>query len=235
MSLGLAHRNRSSKLKPRLSVHRPTITIDTTSPYEAPTEVSSDNYAGSEAVDYKEYDSKPSRPSHGYPFVPASWPSMHDPSGQTRFTPMENGGSEMNSGVVTDLGTGSPDLAPDNPFAFTPGQLNKMFNPKSLPAFGKLGGLAGIEKGLRSMPPHTSESPVRKQSKWSSEEDALIIELRGSGMKWDDISKRLPGRSHISCRLRYQNYLERRSEWDEERKNRLARLHERFGETSHSV
>ncbi|KAK0732653.1 hypothetical protein B0T21DRAFT_384877 [Apiosordaria backusii] len=80
----------------------------------------------------------------------------------------------------------------------------------------------------RSMPPHTSESPAKKQSKWSPEEDALIIELRGRGMKWDDISKRLPGRSSISCRLHYQNYLERRSEWDEERKNKLARLYERF-------
>ncbi|KAK4186568.1 snRNA-activating protein complex subunit 4 [Podospora australis] len=78
------------------------------------------------------------------------------------------------------------------------------------------------------MPPHTSESPAKKQSKWSPDEDALIIELRGSGMKWDDISKRLPGRSSISCRLHYQNYLERRSEWDEERKNKLARLYERF-------
>lgn len=79
----------------------------------------------------------------------------------------------------------------------------------------------------RNMPPHTSESPAKKQSKWSAEEDALIIELRGSGMKWEDISKRLPGRSAISCRLHYQNYLERRSEWDEERKNKLARLYER--------
>lgn len=79
----------------------------------------------------------------------------------------------------------------------------------------------------RSMPPHTAESPAKKQSKWSPEEDALIIELRGSGMKWEDISKRLPGRSAISCRLHYQNYLERRSEWDEERKNKLARLYER--------
>jgi hypothetical protein len=77
------------------------------------------------------------------------------------------------------------------------------------------------------MPPHTFESPAKKQSKWSSQEDSLIIELRGSGMKWDDISKRLPGRSSISCRLHYQNYLERRSEWDEERKNKLARLYER--------
>jgi hypothetical protein len=55
----------------------------------------------------------------------------------------------------------------------------------------------------------------------------LIIDLRGRGMKWEDISKQLPGRSAISCRLHYQNYLERRSEWDEDRKNKLARLYER--------
>lgn len=71
------------------------------------------------------------------------------------------------------------------------------------------------------------ESPAKKQSKWSVDEDAKIIQLRGEGMKWEDISKHLPGRSAISCRLHYQNYLERRSEWDEDRKNKLARLYER--------
>jgi hypothetical protein len=74
---------------------------------------------------------------------------------------------------------------------------------------------------------HVAEPPVKKL-KWSSEEDRLIIELRGKGMKWEDISKRLPGRTAISCRLRYQNYLERRSEWDEDKKNKLARLYERY-------
>ncbi|KAJ3496892.1 hypothetical protein NLG97_g2323 [Lecanicillium saksenae] len=69
---------------------------------------------------------------------------------------------------------------------------------------------------------------ARKQTKWSPEEDAIIIQLRGNGMKWDDISKHLPGRSSISCRLHYQNYLERRSEWDEDRKDKLARLYDRF-------
>jgi hypothetical protein len=76
--------------------------------------------------------------------------------------------------------------------------------------------------------PHPAESPAKKkQSKWSSEEDALITDLRGNGMKWEDISKHLPGRSAISCRLRFQNYLERRPEWDEEKMNKLARLYER--------
>jgi curved DNA-binding protein CbpA len=38
----------------------------------------------------------------------------------------------------------------NNPFAFTPGQLNKLINPKSLSAFYALGGLRGLEKGLRN-------------------------------------------------------------------------------------
>ncbi|KAF8539177.1 hypothetical protein BDD12DRAFT_738027 [Trichophaea hybrida] len=80
----------------------------------------------------------------------------------------------------------------------------------------------------RQLPRKPSSSPAKKQTKWTPEEDALIIELRGKGEKWEDISKRLPGRTAISCRLHYQNYLERRSEWDEDKKNRLGRLYERF-------
>lgn len=75
---------------------------------------------------------------------------------------------------------------------------------------------------------HNSHAhPAKKQSKWSPYEDSKIISLRAEGMKWEDISRHLPGRSAISCRLHYQNYLERRSEWDEDRKDRLARLYER--------
>ncbi|CAI7576281.1 unnamed protein product [Penicillium viridicatum] len=39
---------------------------------------------------------------------------------------------------------------PDNKFAFSPGQLNKLFNPKSLAAFYALGGLHGLEYGLQT-------------------------------------------------------------------------------------
>ncbi|KAF5017240.1 hypothetical protein F66182_10852 [Fusarium sp. NRRL 66182] len=38
----------------------------------------------------------------------------------------------------------------NNPFAFSPGQLGKLINPKNLAAFAALGGLAGLEKGLRT-------------------------------------------------------------------------------------
>ena len=38
----------------------------------------------------------------------------------------------------------------NNPFAFSPGHLSKLINPKSLKAFYKLGGLNGIAAGLRT-------------------------------------------------------------------------------------
>lgn len=69
----------------------------------------------------------------------------------------------------------------------------------------------------------------KKQNKWLPEENALIISLRGKQMKWDEISKQLPGRSSVSCRLHYQNYLER-PEWDEDKRNKLARLYEKYAE-----
>jgi len=74
---------------------------------------------------------------------------------------------------------------------------------------------------------HPMEQPAKKQSKWSNDEDRLIIQLRGENMKWEEISKRLPGRSAISCRLHYQNFLERKAEWTQERDAKLARLYDR--------
>ncbi|OAL01959.1 hypothetical protein IQ06DRAFT_129986 [Phaeosphaeriaceae sp. SRC1lsM3a] len=115
-------------------------------------------------------------------------------------------------------------------------------HPQYRPIYAGHPGHASVHQGLprtngsppqalkrqASQTPLPEESPAKKQSKWTPEEDNLTIELRGQGMKWDDIAKRLPGRSSISCRLRYQNYLEKRAIWDEEKKNKLARLYARF-------
>ena len=79
-----------------------------------------------------------------------------------------------------------------------------------------------------SSPSHPSATPAKRQSKWTENENKSIIKLRNDDMKWEDISKKLPGRSAISCRLHYQNYLERSSEWDEEKRNRLAILYEQY-------
>ncbi|KAI9850217.1 MAG: hypothetical protein M1838_005987 [Thelocarpon superellum] len=49
-----------------------------------------------------------------------------------------------------DPGTEGDFSVPDNKFAFSPGQMTKLMNPKSLSAFYAVGGLAGLEKGLRT-------------------------------------------------------------------------------------
>ena len=49
-----------------------------------------------------------------------------------------------------DPGTEDDFQVENNKFAFSPGQLGKLYNPKSLSAFYALGGLKGIEKGLRT-------------------------------------------------------------------------------------
>ena len=52
--------------------------------------------------------------------------------------------------LVPDPGTEEDFTRENNPFAFAPGHLSKLLNPKSLGAFHALGGLAGLEKGLRT-------------------------------------------------------------------------------------
>ncbi|KAF2750149.1 calcium-translocating P-type ATPase [Sporormia fimetaria CBS 119925] len=49
-----------------------------------------------------------------------------------------------------DPGSEEDFVVPDNKFAFSPGQLNKLLNPKSLAALIALGGLPGLETGLRT-------------------------------------------------------------------------------------
>ncbi|KAL8950158.1 MAG: hypothetical protein Q9222_003786 [Ikaeria aurantiellina] len=71
---------------------------------------------------------------------------------------------------------------------------------------------------------HASKKPTRQ---WSKDDSDLLVTLRLQNMKWEDISQRFPGRTPTACRLRYQNYLERRFDWTDEKKQKLARLYER--------
>ena len=57
---------------------------------------------------------------------------------------------EDEDALKADPGSETDFNVEDNKFAFSPGQLSKLLNPKSFPAFYALGGLAGIEKGLRT-------------------------------------------------------------------------------------
>ena len=86
----------------------------------------------------------------------------------TAFSEAETTRSRANSDIKTinsrfegDELTAEEALKPDktnekdfevsnNPFAFSPGQLNKVLNPKSLAAYRALGGIWGLEKGLQT-------------------------------------------------------------------------------------
>jgi len=57
---------------------------------------------------------------------------------------------DLADALTPDPGTEDMFRTRDNKFAFSPGQLSKLFNPKSHSAFYALGGLAGLEKGLRT-------------------------------------------------------------------------------------
>jgi Ca2+-transporting ATPase len=52
--------------------------------------------------------------------------------------------------LTPDPGTEADFERDNNPFAFAPGHMTKLLNPKSLGAFHAMGGLGGLEKGLRT-------------------------------------------------------------------------------------
>ncbi|KAF4970412.1 hypothetical protein FSARC_2556 [Fusarium sarcochroum] len=57
---------------------------------------------------------------------------------------------DTSDALTPDPGTEDMFKVEQNKFAFSPGQLSKLLNPKSLNAFHALGGLNGLEKGLRT-------------------------------------------------------------------------------------
>lgn len=57
---------------------------------------------------------------------------------------------DIEDALIPDKGNEQDFQVEQNPFAFSPGQLNKLLNPKSLAAFKALGGLIGLERGLRT-------------------------------------------------------------------------------------
>ncbi|PKY02369.1 cation-transporting atpase [Aspergillus campestris IBT 28561] len=57
---------------------------------------------------------------------------------------------EKDNALEPDPGCEADFRVENNPFSFSPGQLNKLFNPKSLPALMALGGLSGLAKGIHA-------------------------------------------------------------------------------------
>ncbi|KAH8651316.1 hypothetical protein BX600DRAFT_489762 [Xylariales sp. PMI_506] len=77
----------------------------------------------------------------------SSAPSEHDKQSHGHAT---KSALDLEDALIPDPGTEDMFVVKDNKFAYSPGQLSKMLNPKSPSAFYALGGLAGLEKGLRT-------------------------------------------------------------------------------------
>ncbi|KAL6886410.1 cation transporting ATPase [Trichoderma longibrachiatum] len=77
-------------------------------------------------------------------------PSSSTQTDKYKTTPANDKIMSDETALKPDAGTEADFEVQNNPFAFTPGQLNKMFNPKNLAAFYQLGGLRGLERGLRT-------------------------------------------------------------------------------------
>src|SRR5688572_30306058 len=56
---------------------------------------------------------------------------------------------DLKEALKPDPGTEADFHVADNPYGFSPGQLNKLLNPKSLDALRALGGLDGLARGLQ--------------------------------------------------------------------------------------
>lgn len=66
-------------------------------------------------------------------------------------------------------------------------------------------------------------------SKWTDDENKLLVELVGKKKKWKDISKYFPGRSTDSCRVHFGQYLDEPS-LDDEMKTNFAKAYELYVE-----
>ena len=98
----------------------------------------------------------------------------------------------------------------NNPFAFSPGQLNKQLNPKSLAAFHALGGLAGLEKGLRTdVKSGLSVDETSLQGSVSFQ-DAVSSATGGMKQIIEDTDQESPQQSELHKDLGEDRYIDRR-------------------------
>ncbi|KAK7927668.1 Calcium-transporting ATPase 2 [Apiospora marii] len=72
------------------------------------------------------------------------------PSNRSRASSVATTVLKPEDALRPDPGTESAFIVENNPFAFSPGHLGKLIDPKSIHVFKALGGLRGIEKGLQT-------------------------------------------------------------------------------------
>ncbi|KAI9803719.1 MAG: plasma membrane calcium [Piccolia ochrophora] len=107
----------------------------------------------------------PTRSSEAGSFLtvrPPASPTAHSLDGETLGDPSRSRSNSSASQIhqweriapedalKPDRGTEADFVVEDNPFPFAPGHLNKLLNPKSLSAYYALGGIRGLEAGLRT-------------------------------------------------------------------------------------
>ena len=74
--------------------------------------------------------------------------------------------------------------------------------------------------------------PANGRGGWSKPEEREIVRLHKSGETWDNIAKKLPGRTAQGCRRHYWNHLAngalpiRLTRWSEPEELEMVRLHE---------
>lgn len=72
------------------------------------------------------------------------------PSNRSRASSVATTAVDVKEALRPDPGTEADFHVENNPFAYSPGQLNKLLGPKSLPAYRAIGGLSGIGRGLQT-------------------------------------------------------------------------------------
>ena len=73
-----------------------------------------------------------------------------------------------------------------------------------------------------------SEARHPQAGKWTLQEEKRMSELRAKGWGWTSISRELPRRSPIACRLHFQKALRAKVLCNEEAKTKFARLYDRY-------
>ena len=102
------------------------------------------------SVDSEDVAHSPATSYGGETYIPSPASSQNGEARQIETAHSSDQLIPDDEALKPDPGTEADFEVQDNRFAFSPGQLNKMLNPKSLGAFHALGGLSGLEKGLRT-------------------------------------------------------------------------------------
>ncbi|KAF9878880.1 calcium-translocating P-type ATPase [Colletotrichum karsti] len=138
----------------------PTITLDTSAvnDQDQHENISSSSPSSDNGDEVNNTLSVPTRKSRSQ-----SWDSNNTTLAKSKTNDGTDKGSPtaQHSGSPKAFGDNPDALAPNpgeedsfhvqnNPFAFSPGQVSKLINPKSLDAFVAVGGLTGLVKGLRT-------------------------------------------------------------------------------------